>query len=52
MAQYQCSVEAPWIIEFLRDRDSDIKFLAKIKIVQTLYGAETVHQITPLILYQ
>lgn len=40
---YQASGEAPWVTEFLQDLGSDAKFLAKIKIVQTLHGPGTIH---------
>ena len=33
--------ESPWAINFLQDLGSNVKFLASIKIVQTLYGSRT-----------
>ena len=43
---YQESGEAPWATEFLRNLGSDIKFLAQIKIVQPLHGAQTIQHST------
>ena len=39
---YQASGEAPWVLSFLQELGTDIKFLAQVKIVQKLHGSHTV----------